>query len=172
MPFSTRALAARLKGRVKLSHATLANYERGVRPFHETERDDFLQAVDVSCYSLVALCRALAATFDTHDDKHALHFQPEIQAAFRKFCREYLTHTNPYRGLRRVDDPGIAMIEMCNENSFARAGSSLLRSAPEPYRTAIKQRWNQWLTKRYPNQTAEQAWGLKDDGESRSLTAP
>jgi enoyl-[acyl-carrier protein] reductase I len=59
------ALAARLvAGGVRLSglvHSiAFANYERGVRPFHETERADFLQAVDVSCYSLVALCRALA----------------------------------------------------------------------------------------------------------------
>jgi enoyl-[acyl-carrier protein] reductase I len=37
-----------------------ANFERGVRPFHETGRDDFLQAVNISCFSLVALCRALA----------------------------------------------------------------------------------------------------------------
>jgi enoyl-[acyl-carrier protein] reductase I len=58
------ALAARLTADgVRLAgllHSiAFANYERGVRPFHETERDDFLQAVDVSCYSLVALCRAL-----------------------------------------------------------------------------------------------------------------
>jgi hypothetical protein len=112
----------------------------------------------------------LGNSFDTHDDKHSLHFQPEIQAAFRKFCREYLTHRNPYRGMRRVDDPAIAMIELCNENSFTRAGSSLIRSAPEPYRTAIKQRWNQWLKNRYPNQTTEQAWRLKSASESHSLT--
>jgi enoyl-[acyl-carrier protein] reductase I len=36
-----------------------ANYSGGVRPFHETERADFLQALDVSCFSLVALSRAL-----------------------------------------------------------------------------------------------------------------
>jgi len=40
-----------------------ANYSRGVRPFHETERADFLEAVDVSCYSLIALARALEPSF-------------------------------------------------------------------------------------------------------------
>jgi len=40
-----------------------ANYSRGVRPFHETERADFLEAVDVSCFSLIALARALEAHF-------------------------------------------------------------------------------------------------------------
>lgn len=59
------ALGARLSaGGVRLAgllHSiAFANFERGLRPFHQTERDDFLQAVDISCFSLVALCRALA----------------------------------------------------------------------------------------------------------------
>lgn len=33
------------------------------RAFHETLRADFLRAVDVSCFSLIALCRALEARF-------------------------------------------------------------------------------------------------------------
>ena len=36
-----------------------ANFERGVRPFHETVKRDFLQALDISCFSLVALSNAL-----------------------------------------------------------------------------------------------------------------
>ncbi len=40
-----------------------ANYSNGVRPFHETERADFLEAVDISCFSLVALVRALTPLF-------------------------------------------------------------------------------------------------------------
>lgn len=36
-----------------------ANYEEGMKPFQETGRADFLQAVDISCFSLVALTRAL-----------------------------------------------------------------------------------------------------------------
>ncbi|HTF89895.1 MAG TPA: SDR family oxidoreductase [Planctomycetota bacterium] len=42
-----------------------ANYARGVRAFHETERADFLEALDVSCFSLVALARALEPLFTT-----------------------------------------------------------------------------------------------------------
>jgi enoyl-[acyl-carrier protein] reductase I len=40
-----------------------ANYESGVQPFHATSRHDFLQAVDVSCYSLIALSNALRELF-------------------------------------------------------------------------------------------------------------
>ncbi|MHC4401820.1 MAG: enoyl-ACP reductase FabI [Planctomycetota bacterium] len=34
-----------------------ADYSDGMKPFHETPREAFLQAVDVSCYSLMAICR-------------------------------------------------------------------------------------------------------------------
>ncbi len=36
-----------------------ADYSGGIRPFHETTRRQFLQAVDISCFSLTALCGAL-----------------------------------------------------------------------------------------------------------------
>ncbi|HON58177.1 MAG TPA: SDR family oxidoreductase [Smithella sp.] len=36
-----------------------ANYSEGLKPFHETRVEDFLQAVNVSCFSLVALANAL-----------------------------------------------------------------------------------------------------------------
>jgi len=32
-----------------------ANYRDGIRPFHETVKADFLQAVDISCFSLIAI---------------------------------------------------------------------------------------------------------------------
>ncbi len=35
-----------------------ASYARGVRPFHETARADFLQAAQISCFSLVEIARA------------------------------------------------------------------------------------------------------------------
>jgi enoyl-[acyl-carrier protein] reductase I len=36
-----------------------ANYAEGMRPFHETRREDFLEAVNVSAFSLIALANAL-----------------------------------------------------------------------------------------------------------------
>lgn len=39
-----------------------ANYSDGFKPFHETKRDDFLQAVNISAFSLVAVSNA----FKTH----------------------------------------------------------------------------------------------------------
>jgi enoyl-[acyl-carrier protein] reductase I len=41
-----------------------ANYEEGLKPFHETKRRDFLQSVDVSCYSLIAIADAFKDLLD------------------------------------------------------------------------------------------------------------
>ncbi len=40
-----------------------ASYSGGPRPFHETSREDFLRAIDVSCFSLVALSNAVKGLF-------------------------------------------------------------------------------------------------------------
>lgn len=36
-----------------------ANYSDGMKPFHETLKRDFLQAVDISCFSLISICNHL-----------------------------------------------------------------------------------------------------------------
>jgi enoyl-[acyl-carrier protein] reductase I len=36
-----------------------ADYEEGVKPFHETSKREFLRAFDISCFSLVAISNAL-----------------------------------------------------------------------------------------------------------------
>ena len=61
---ATRSLARgeRLHG---LVHSiAFADYSAGPRPFHETPKADFLRSMDVSCYSLVAICRAFADLLD------------------------------------------------------------------------------------------------------------
>lgn len=41
-----------------------ADYSGGVKPFHQTPKQAFLQAVDISCYSLIAISRAMADLLD------------------------------------------------------------------------------------------------------------
>ncbi len=41
-----------------------ADYEGAVRPFHETTKTQFLRAVDVSCYSLLAISNAMKPLLD------------------------------------------------------------------------------------------------------------
>jgi enoyl-[acyl-carrier protein] reductase I len=37
-----------------------ADYGGGMKPFHETPKEAFLQALDISCFSLIATCRELS----------------------------------------------------------------------------------------------------------------
>ena len=48
-----------------LGHSiAFANYSKGWKPFHETLRKDFLQSIDISCYSLIALSDSLKYLLD------------------------------------------------------------------------------------------------------------
>jgi enoyl-[acyl-carrier protein] reductase I len=47
-----------------LHSIAFADFSSGVKPFHETPKKAFLQAVDISCYSLIALCNALKDLLD------------------------------------------------------------------------------------------------------------
>jgi enoyl-[acyl-carrier protein] reductase I len=62
-------LAADVSGRHPVLHGLLhsiafADYGSGPKPFHETERVEFLRCIDVSCFSLIALARAFEKAFD------------------------------------------------------------------------------------------------------------
>ena len=41
-----------------------ANYEAGLKPFHETRKKDFLQSVEISCFSLISIANAFKALLD------------------------------------------------------------------------------------------------------------
>jgi enoyl-[acyl-carrier protein] reductase I len=41
-----------------------ADFSEGMKPFHETQKAHFLQAVDISCFSLIALANAFKDMFD------------------------------------------------------------------------------------------------------------
>jgi enoyl-[acyl-carrier protein] reductase I len=63
----------RLRDEIALKHErfaglvhsiAFADYGDGAKPFHETPREAFLRAVDISCYSLVALSNAFRELLD------------------------------------------------------------------------------------------------------------
>lgn len=63
----------RLADEISSKHPTLygivhsiafANYEGGLKPFHETRKESFLQSVDISCYSLIAIVNAFRDLLD------------------------------------------------------------------------------------------------------------
>ncbi len=63
------ALAAWVREKTDVLHGLLhsiafANFADGVKPFHETVKADFMQALDISAFSLVNLANALKDLFD------------------------------------------------------------------------------------------------------------
>lgn len=51
-------IAEQVKGKIDgIVHSiAFANYSEGMKPFHETLKKDFLQAVDISCFSFISIC--------------------------------------------------------------------------------------------------------------------
>ncbi len=81
--------------------------------------------------------------------KYVLYFEPRMRRLLKEFIREYLGHVNPYRGVRRAEDPGIAVIEITNENSFSERGPALAQQLPDPYRSEFRRQFNEWLIRKY-----------------------
>ncbi len=47
-----------------LHSVAFANYQSGVKPFHETGKADFLQSIDITCFSLIQLANAFKDLLD------------------------------------------------------------------------------------------------------------
>jgi enoyl-[acyl-carrier protein] reductase I len=58
-----------------------ADYGEGAKPFHETSRQAFLRAVDISCFSLVALANAFREHFDRQASVVAISISTTRMAA-------------------------------------------------------------------------------------------
>ena len=59
---SIEKLRIQLEGKVLsgfLHSIAFANYSEGMKPFHETKVKDYLQATNISCFSLVSLANGL-----------------------------------------------------------------------------------------------------------------
>ncbi|TWT80087.1 hypothetical protein CA13_15000 [Planctomycetes bacterium CA13] len=86
-------------------------------------------------------------------NKWVMYYDRDIQAKVKSYCRDLLTHKNPYRDhLARVDDPGIAVVEMLNENYFSEQGYDLYRRMPKRFQQSFILAWNTWLRDRYETQ--------------------
>ncbi|QEG20681.1 glycoside hydrolase family 5 protein [Mariniblastus fucicola] len=90
----------------------------------------------------------------TGSNKWVMYYDPDVQQELKKYCRDLLTHENPYRKLRRVDDPGLAMVEMLNENYFSVKGVELLRRLPKRFQDSFRVKWSAWLKQKYNDEAS------------------
>lgn len=84
-PEQTEALAQELISReVKLDgilHSiAFANYAEGFKPFHETKREDYLQATSISSFSLVEVARACKPILDDNASVVSIGISSQVTA--------------------------------------------------------------------------------------------
>ena len=80
-------------------------------------------------------------------------YYPDLIQMQKDYAKTLLTHRNSYTGLRYVDEPAIAIIEINNENSLLLEYWGLKRinynSTPSLYISELEYQWNKWLQNRY-----------------------
>ena len=88
-------------------------------------------------------------------------FDPTLIRLQKEFARQLLTRQNVFSGVRYVDDPALALVEICNESGFflrpavvdRLARAQRVASHPlYPYARELQSRWNRWLRERYASQ--------------------
>ena len=105
-------------------------------------------------------------------NKWVMYYDPDVQAELKKYCRDLLGHVNPYRRLKRTDDPGIALVEMLNENYFSVQGTSLLKHLPDRFVKSYLAKWNQWLRSKYGNhEKLTAAWRTVESSPPQPILA-
>ncbi len=104
-----------------------------------------------------------------------VNFMPQLQDAEWEWLRTLLLHENPYTGVRYVDEPALAIVEVHNEDCifFHSPLNPLAAGKDFPQHTAVlKQKYLEWLRERYrTDQALKRAWqfGLR---EGDSLNNP
>jgi hypothetical protein len=90
-------------------------------------------------------------------------FQRRMIDLQKDYARRILSAKNPYTGLSLAEDPGLAVVEINNENSLLGFWTQNLgrglNSIAEPFRSELQALWNAWLKKKYANDSVlSPAW--------------
>jgi hypothetical protein len=93
-----------------------------------------------------------------------VNFMPQLQEAEWQWLKTLLLHKNPHTGLRYLDDPALAIVEVHNEDCvFWHAPLNDLASGKSKvpkHAAVLKRMWMEWLQKRYRDDDAlRSAWG-------------
>lgn len=99
-------------------------------------------------------------------------FDAEAIRLQQEYARTLLWHRNPHTGLRYANDPGIAFVEIANENGLViNWWRGRFESWPTAALTHLTQRWNDWLRLRYGNEEALQRHWTASTGREGEVLA-
>jgi hypothetical protein len=86
-------------------------------------------------------------------------FYPPFVELQKRYARELLSHVNPYTGNAYSAEPGVAMVELNNENTMLPFWGPGLQNMPEPFAGSLASQWRAWLKKKYGGTEAlRKAW--------------
>ena len=87
--------------------------------------------------------------------KYLPFFAPAWRTAYLDWARAWLGRTNKYTGRAYAKDPGVALVELANENSLMMAWlTGATERLPAVHRAALDQKWNDFLRTRYADDAA------------------
>lgn len=97
------------------------------------------------------------------------YFHPPFIEAFKDYARELLEHVNPHTGRAYKDEPGIAIIEMNNENTLV-LNPWWMAKLDEPFAGELRALFVEHLQKKYPSiEKPRKVWGLNDGSTGPNL---
>ncbi len=107
----------------------------------------------------------LSDTYDIENLPSALKYysytEEDLKEETMKYTRALLSCYNKYTGMKLLDDPAIALIDLKNEDSIGCFGNM----ESDKYRANIQKRYNNWLIEKYGNtENLVAAW--EDDKDS------
>lgn len=89
--------------------------------------------------------------------------------AFKDYARQLLEHVNPHTGRAYKDEPGIAIIEMNNENTLV-LNPWWMAKLDEPFAGELRALFVKHLQKKYPSiEKLREVWGLNDGSTGPNL---
>jgi len=87
-----------------------------------------------------------------------MFFNDKVAAIKRRRMKDIFTRMNSYTKKRYCDDPTLAMVEVCNEDSIFWYQVSNL---PEPFKSQLAGKYQEWLKKKYGDiKSLRKAWTI------------
>ncbi len=95
------------------------------------------------------------------------NFHPKLIEWQKQYARDLLLHKNPYTKSTYAAEPGVAIVEINNENALMQDWwGGRLDAMPPVFADELSRQWNEWLTAKYRDTASvKTAW---DAAASRS----